>query len=207
MTPLMYALDLARPAIVRTLLDQGADPLARRADGGSPLLIALTKNRWPIYRTLDAAAEDAKPRLPGDAGPVPWKYLSELSPSERPTAAKSPAAPPTIKELETPHGVWLAPPEDKQPGRVVYAIDGKFRFFQGFVALADSAKLGGEQTVTFRIVGDGMELWKSAELSRSGDYRNFRVEVGEVSKLELFVDCKAEAAGAHAVWVEPKLVN
>jgi hypothetical protein len=33
------------------------------------------------------------------------------------------------------------------------------------------------------------------------------VEVGEVAKLELFVDCKAEAAGADALWFEPKLVN
>ncbi|MEX2186605.1 MAG: ankyrin repeat domain-containing protein [Pirellulales bacterium] len=207
MTPLMYALDLVRPAIVKMLLDKGADPLARRGDGDSPLLIALVKNQWPNYRVLDVAAGEAKPRLPGDSGPIPWKYLSELSPSEPPTAAKSPAAPPTLKKLETPHAIWLAPPEDKKPSHVAYALDRKFRFFQGFVALADSAELKGEQSVTFRIVGDGKELWKSAELSRAGEHRNFRVDVGEVAKLELFVDCKAAAEGAHAIWVEPKLVN
>ena len=93
------------------------------------------------------------------------------------------------------------------PSRGVYALDKKFRFFQGFAALADSASLKGQQAVTFRIVGDGKELWKSEELSRAGDHRGFRVDVADVVKLELFVDCKAEAAGADAMWVEPKLVN
>lgn len=207
MTPLMHALELPRPGILKLLLEKGADPLARRQDGDSPLLIALTKNQWANYRTLDAVAGEAKPRLPGDEGPIPWKYLSELSPSEPPTTAKPPPAPPTVKEIDTPHFVWLAPPEDKKPGRAVYNLDRKWRFLQGFVALADSATLAGEQAVTFRIVGDGKELWKSAELSRAGDHRNFRIDVSEVAKLELFVDCKAAAAGADAIWVEPKLVN
>jgi hypothetical protein len=145
--------------------------------------------------------------LPGDAGPIPWKFLSELAPAEPATAAKTPAAMPKVKNIETPHGLWLAPPEDKKPSRAVYTLDRKYRFFQGFVAVADTGAMKGEQNVTFRIVGDGKELWKSAELQRAGDFRNFRVEVAEVVKLELFVDCKAEAVGADALWVEPKLVN
>lgn len=207
MTPLIYALDINRPEVAKLLVEKGADPLARRADGDSPLLIALTKNQLANYRLFDEAAGEAKPRLPGDAGPVPWKYLSEIAPSEPATAAKIPAAMPKVKNLDTPHGLWLAPPEDKKPSRAAYMLDKKFRFFQGFVAVADTGAMKGEQTVTFRIVGDGKELWKSAELQRAGDHRNFRVDVSEVAKLELFVDCKAEAAGADAVWFEPKLVN
>lgn len=207
MTTLMYALDVNRPEVVKLLLEKGADPLARRADGDNPLVIALTKNQLANYRLLDEAAGDAKPRLPGDAGPVPWKYLSELTAAEPATAAQSPAAMPKVKSIDLPHGLWLAPPEDKKPSRAVYALDKKYRFFQGFVAVADTGSMKGEQTVTFRIVGDGKELWKSAELQQAGDYRNFRVDVSEVAKLELFVDCKAEAAGADAVWFEPKLVN
>jgi ankyrin repeat protein len=207
MTPLMYALDGIRPEVVKLLLSKGADPLARRADGDSPLLIALTKNQIANYRTLDEAAGDAKQRLPGDSGPVPWKYLSELTPAEKVIAAKTPAAVSKVRGIDMPHGLWLAPPEDKKPAKAVYTLDKKFRFFQGFVAVADTGQMAGEQAVTFRIVGDGKDLWTSAELQKPGDFRNFRVEVAEVVKLELIVDCKAAAAGADAVWFEPKLVN
>jgi ankyrin repeat protein len=207
LTPLIYALDVARPEVVKLLLEKGADPLALRGDGESPLLIALTKNQLANYRLIADAIGAAKQRLPGDAGPIPWKYLSELTPAEPAKAAKVPAALPNVKGIESPHGLWLAPPEDKKPARAVYTLDRKFRFFQGFVAVPDSGAMKGEQAVTFRIVGDGKELWKSADIQTTGIFRNFRVDVSEVTKLELFVDCRAEAAGADAVWVEPKLVN
>jgi hypothetical protein len=207
LTPLIYALDVARPDVVKLLLEKGADPLALRADGDGPLLIALTKNQLANYRLIDDAIGAAKQGLPSDPGAVPWKYLSELTPVEPAKAAKVPATMPKVKGIDTPHGIWLAPPEDKKPASIVYTLDRKFRFFQGFVAVPDTGAMKGEQAVTFRIVGDGKELWKSADIQTTGVFRNFRVDVSEVTKLELFVDCRAEAAGADAVWVEPKLIN
>jgi hypothetical protein len=205
-TPLMHSLDGGRSDVVKLLLDKGADPLARRTDGQTAVTIALGKNQLENYRILDAAtAASARPM--GEFAPKPWRFLSELTATEPAKTATAPAAMPKVMSLESPHGLWLAPPEDRQPGRAVYKLDRGYRFFQGFVAVADTAFMKGNQSVTFRIVGDGKELWKSDELQRAGDFRGFRVEVAEVVSLELFVECKAEAAGADAIWVEPKLVN
>jgi ankyrin repeat protein len=190
-TPLMMSLDGARPEVVKLLLDKGADPTTRRADGDNALLIALSKNQLANYVMLDAATAAKTKPLPGDSAGIPFKYLSELKPTATKTAA-APPNPPLVKKLPSPHGVWLAPPEDKKPGHATYALDKKFRFLQGFIALSDAANLKKDEALQFRVVGDGKELYKSGPILVAGDHRGVKIEVAGVDKLELFVDCAGD---------------
>jgi hypothetical protein len=90
---------------------------------------------------------------------------------------------------------------------VIYRIGKKYSRFQATVGIRDGAN-GGRGSVTpltFRVVGDGKELWKSAPIQKCGETRDCTVSVAGVERLELRVDCPGEAFCAHAVWAEPSL--
>ena len=72
------------------------------------------------------------------------------------------------------------------------------------VAIDD--KVSRNTPLTFRVLGDGKVLWKSAPVEAKGQPQACKVGVRGIDKLELFVDCPGESPGAaHAVWVEPRL--
>jgi WD40 repeat protein len=89
-----------------------------------------------------------------------------------------------------------------------YQLDGKYTSFHSVVAANDSVRVasGGMAVspMTFSVVGDGRELWKSQPLQRPGESQPCIVDVTGVQQLEVRVWCDNRGAGAaHAVWVDP----
>lgn len=84
-----------------------------------------------------------------------------------------------------------------------YRLDGGYRNLVTSVAINDTV---GKSKVplTFSVMGDGKELWKSPPLQKSGKPRPCKVEVGSIKQLELRVFC-TDQAWAHAVWIDPYL--
>ena len=83
------------------------------------------------------------------------------------------------------------------------------RRFIGKVALNDGVarKFSRIRTpLTFRILGDDKELWKSKPVQRPGQSIEFDVDTTAMDRLTLVAHCPGDATGAHAVWVEPTLV-
>jgi len=90
-----------------------------------------------------------------------------------------------------------------------YQLDGKYSSLRSAVAVNDSVRVahypgGGmaETPLTFSVLGDGRELWKSRPLQGPGESEPCTVDVTGVRRLELRVYCDLGGA-AHAVWVDP----
>jgi hypothetical protein len=91
-----------------------------------------------------------------------------------------------------------------------YQLDGKYTSFHSVAAANDSVGLANiypgngmsETPMTFSVVGDGRELWKSHPIQRPGESQPCTVNVTGVRQLEVRVYCD-KAGAAHAVWVDP----
>jgi DNA-binding beta-propeller fold protein YncE len=88
-----------------------------------------------------------------------------------------------------------------------YQLEGKYTSFHTVAAANDSirARPGGMASpMTFSVVGDGRELWRSRPLQRPGESQPCTVDVTGVRQLEVRVSCENGGANAaHAVWVDP----
>jgi hypothetical protein len=82
------------------------------------------------------------------------------------------------------------------------ALDRQFRRFHAQVSLTDGTP-GSESPCTFRVLGDGKELWRSHPVQRQTDQQSCVVDVTGVERLELRVSCSGPSHGAFAVWIEP----
>jgi hypothetical protein len=89
-----------------------------------------------------------------------------------------------------------------------YQLRGKYTSFRSEVAANDSIRVVPEgmadTPMTFFVVGDGRELWKSQPIQRLGESQPCTVDVTGVRQLELRVSCARDGQrAAHAVWVDP----
>lgn len=73
-------------------------------------------------------------------------------------------------------------------------------------AINDSAWGRTATALTFRVLGDGRELWKSKPLNEAGSSEPFDVSIVGVDRLELFVDCPGPYDYGHGVWLDPRVV-
>jgi len=85
-----------------------------------------------------------------------------------------------------------------------FRLGKRYRRFRGAAAINDTAKGLTATALTFRIVGDGRELWKSSPLKETGSSEAFDVDIAGVDKLELFVDCPGGGYNALGCWLEPR---
>jgi hypothetical protein len=87
-----------------------------------------------------------------------------------------------------------------------YQLDGKYTSFHSEAAANDSVRPNTRGMVnspmTFSVVGDGRELWRSQPIQRAGESEPCAVDVTGVRQLEVRVYCD-DAGAAHAVWVDP----
>ena len=86
-----------------------------------------------------------------------------------------------------------------------FHLGKRYRRFRAAVAISDSAWNRTATTLTFRIVGDNRELWKSSPMKETGSSEAFQLDVAGVEKLELYVDCPGDYGWGHAAWVQPWL--
>ncbi|MCX7805802.1 MAG: NPCBM/NEW2 domain-containing protein, partial [Planctomycetota bacterium] len=88
--------------------------------------------------------------------------------------------------------------------RVVYDLGGRWRLLSGAVALNDDSGRAAT-AATFKVVGDGRELWRSKPIQMAGVVQEMTVDVSGVKRLELIVDCPGSYGNVHAIWLDPKL--
>ncbi len=109
-----------------------------------------------------------------------------------------------VRGQTSPYGLYMHPDSDGS-ARAAFSLGGQYHRFRGAAAIDDTARNLTATALTFRIVGDGRELWKSTPLKETGASETFDVEVKGINELELLVDCPGDNGHAHSVWVEPRL--
>ncbi len=127
-------------------------------------------------------------------------YLSDLPATETRIHIASLYDRHPVGGVECTHGLFM-PPNHSSSSHVAFVLDQEYRTVSGAAAIADSAGVRSASPLTFRIVGDGTELWRTT-IQSVREIRPIRVPVGNVSKLELFVDCPGNADAGHALWVD-----
>lgn len=115
------------------------------------------------------------------------------------------AEPFLLKERRPQHSVMLHPLIN-ETAYVSYDLDRQYAVFEGLVGLGDNDReVDVFAPITFRILGDGQELWTSRPLTVDGASQEFGVVVENVKKLRLEVLCPGSNDFAHACWIEPRL--
>jgi serine/threonine protein kinase len=108
----------------------------------------------------------------------------------------------TVNGVPSPNGLSMHPPAGGS-ARVLYALGGKYRTFTATAAITDDAD--SRSPLTFRVLADSKEIWKSRPLKQQGETDSCSVGIGSVDRLELEVRCPGRAANANAVWLEPEV--
>jgi len=111
-----------------------------------------------------------------------------------------------VNAIDYPHGLFMHG-TTRGISHVIYNLGKQYRVLSGQVALNDSST-HSKTAMTFRIMGDGRELWKCyPAIGDPKKSQSFSIEVTGVDKLELQVDCPGDNTGAHAVWLDPQLLK
>jgi hypothetical protein len=101
------------------------------------------------------------------------------------------------------HALFVHPGYDGA-SRVVYDLEGKYRWLRVTAALADSVTERTSVPLTFRIVVDGQTLRETRnKLQFAGEYKTYVVPITGVRELRLEVECPGNNGMAHAVWIDP----
>lgn len=112
-----------------------------------------------------------------------------------------------IEGRPSPNGIFMHPPARwGEEASLTVLLDGEYRRFHARVGLADGTP-GSESPCTFRVIGDGKELWRSRPVRTPADAQNCVIDVTGVQHLELAVSCSGPSNGAHAVWIEPRVTR
>ncbi|HVX86675.1 MAG TPA: NPCBM/NEW2 domain-containing protein [Phycisphaerae bacterium] len=109
----------------------------------------------------------------------------------------------TVKGATYLNGIGTVPPTNGS-AHVVYHLNRRYARFTAQVALNDTSN-NAATPVTFRIVADGTELWRSPPISSHADPAPFDVGITNVDRLELFVDCPGSNNQVPSVWLNPCL--
>jgi serine/threonine protein kinase len=96
-------------------------------------------------------------------------------------------------------------PRTGMTATVTYQLDGRYDSFSSTIGLADVTETGSQSPLTFRVAGDGKELWKSRSVKALKDEESFSVSVQGIRELVLEVSCAGDNFKAFAVWFEPRL--
>ena len=107
-----------------------------------------------------------------------------------------------VKGVKAKHALSLHPPRNGT-AHVVYSLRQQYSQFTGDVAISDAGATPSESPLTFKILGDGKELWKSKPLRERGESQSFSVAIQRVQEMKLVVDCPSGNGFAYAVWINP----
>lgn len=104
------------------------------------------------------------------------------------------------------HGITAHPivGPDKPFSRVVFHLGGAYRQLHGCVGINDKVSVV-PHALTFRLLGDDKELWRSSPTRNGGFGEAFEVDVRNVIDLELRVESAGDPYDAHAIWIDPVL--
>src|SRR5262249_38272020 len=108
----------------------------------------------------------------------------------------------TVNGAPSPNGLSMHPPRSGA-ARVIYALKKRYSSLVTTAAINDDAK--SRSPLTFRVLTDSREIWKSRPLKVHGESDRCAVSLVGVDRLELEVYCPGKNDNAHAVWLEPEV--
>ncbi|MGO8747597.1 MAG: NPCBM/NEW2 domain-containing protein [Thermoguttaceae bacterium] len=111
-----------------------------------------------------------------------------------------------VRGVKAAHSLSFHPPPNGS-SYVIYDLRRHFRHFHVEVAISDAAPKPCDSLLTFRITGDGRQLWKSHPMKVKGTPQECSVEIEGVRELKLEVRCAGANAWAFAVWIDPVLTK
>ncbi len=109
----------------------------------------------------------------------------------------------TIKGATYKHGRVATPPANSR-SRIVISVPHGMKSIKGSIAVLE---VNGrpDTPMTFIIIGDGKQIWKSKPLRDSGSISPFSASISGRKKLELIVDCPGRSWFCQAAWADVKL--
>jgi hypothetical protein len=109
--------------------------------------------------------------------------------------------------VRAPKGLGMHPPWAPGYAAVRYRPGKQAALFKAVVAINDSSNWCWSPAI-FMVRGEGKTLWRSGMISHDHAHsQECRVDVSGVDVLELLVQCVNGSDGAHAVWVQPRLLQ
>jgi hypothetical protein len=97
-------------------------------------------------------------------------------------------------------------PDNGTYARVCYSLGKRAVTLDGAVALSeDEAPARPSSATHWLILGDGKVLWRSRAIAELGVVEEFKVDVSDISIVELRAYTEGFNHGCHAVWVDPKV--
>lgn len=104
--------------------------------------------------------------------------------------------------ITSAHSLFVHP-DGNSTSHVAFTIGREYKTLSGAAAIDDTV-MKSTTPLTFRVVGDGKELWRET-IQNSGTKHPLSVSVARVAKLDLLVDCPGTQENAHAMWVDLEL--
>jgi len=107
-----------------------------------------------------------------------------------------------------PHGIFMHPPPfpPRAAASISYRLGKQYRTFRTTVSMNDGPPRSNA-ACTFAVYGDGRLLWQSAPVWSQADAQRCAVSVRDVDVLKIAVSSDGPPFGAHAVWLEPCVVQ
>ncbi len=104
------------------------------------------------------------------------------------------------------HSLWMHPPRAKDAVAFArYQLEGKYQTFAADAGIQENMIKDPSSPVTFRVLGDGRELWKSPPLQKRGESAEVSVDVRGVKELRLEASSGEKNGNCHATWFMPRL--
>lgn len=129
-------------------------------------------------------------------------YLADLPPLQT-TGPVDGSGKVVVNSQRPPKSILVGPNQEDEVA-IRYLLFKKFSTFRAIVAVPDNAKLRGE--VTFRVYGDGQELWQSDDLSVPGQQQSAEVNISGVHELTIHVRTRYDRRYLPlGAWVTPQL--
>ena len=102
------------------------------------------------------------------------------------------------------HSLSAHPPWDGSSS-VSYHLDGKYSTFKGVATLRDNFHPAAP--VTFSIIGDGVTLWQSPQVTEGAEAQKFSISVKNTKVLTLKILCHGSNQRFAGVWAYPRLLK
>jgi hypothetical protein len=104
---------------------------------------------------------------------------------------------------EIAHALCTHAYDNKRPSYIVVEVPADAIAFRSLVVSLEPP----HSELTFRVLGDGKELWKSAAISKKDQEDKCDVPLKGVRRLQIEVSAAESGRGGHAYWIDPRFVQ
>jgi formylglycine-generating enzyme required for sulfatase activity/serine/threonine protein kinase len=102
------------------------------------------------------------------------------------------------------HSLWMRP-KSNHVSFVRYRLDGRYARFESDAGQVPETNAPPTSPMTFRVLGDGRELWKSKPIAAKDDFDVVSIDVRGVQELRLETSCAGGEHNCEATWYNPRL--